>query len=153
MSKSKFSNQLVINAPAAEVFAFISDFQNIPKWNYYVMSVTQVEGDSITVGARYHQIRKNDEQYYEIIALTPDASITVQTSAGLPRFTRKMTVKPHENGTHLLDEWIFDFGWIPFANLFISKRVKSAVGANLQKLKTLLETSKVTLQDGRTIRL
>ena len=35
----EFENTIVIKKPIKEVFAFISNFENIPKWNYYVLEV------------------------------------------------------------------------------------------------------------------
>ena len=31
-----FSNSVAIDRPVDEVFAFISDFENVPKWNYAI---------------------------------------------------------------------------------------------------------------------
>jgi len=35
----EFENTIRIDRPIAEVFAFPSDFENIPKWSYYVLEV------------------------------------------------------------------------------------------------------------------
>ena len=35
----EFENTIRIDRPVGEVFAFLSDFENIPKWNYYVLEV------------------------------------------------------------------------------------------------------------------
>jgi uncharacterized membrane protein len=32
----EFENTIPIDRPIDEVFAFLSDFENIPKWNYYL---------------------------------------------------------------------------------------------------------------------
>jgi hypothetical protein len=52
--------------------------------------------------------------------------------------------------TILTDEWELDTGKPALVERFAGRNVKSAVAENLQKLKQLLETGKVTLQDGRT---
>jgi hypothetical protein len=44
-----------------------------------------------------------------------------------------------------------DTGKAALVERFAGRNVKSAVAENLQKLKQLLETGKVTLQDGRTV--
>ena len=38
----EFETMIRINRPIAEVFAFLSDFENIPKWNYYVLEVRKL---------------------------------------------------------------------------------------------------------------
>jgi uncharacterized membrane protein len=37
----EFENTVYTDRPIGEVFAFLSDFENIPKWNYYVLEVRQ----------------------------------------------------------------------------------------------------------------
>lgn len=31
-----FTNVVTINRPAHDVFAFLADFENVPKWNYAI---------------------------------------------------------------------------------------------------------------------
>jgi uncharacterized membrane protein len=35
----EFENTIHIDRPVNEVFELLSDFENIPKWNYYVLEV------------------------------------------------------------------------------------------------------------------
>ena len=35
----KFQNVIEIKAPVTEVFEFVADMRNTPKWNYFVMRV------------------------------------------------------------------------------------------------------------------
>jgi hypothetical protein len=58
----EFENTIRIDRPVDEVFAFLSDFENIPKWNYYVLEVRQLSDNPVGVGTTYHQVRKTDEQ-------------------------------------------------------------------------------------------
>jgi uncharacterized membrane protein len=53
----EFENIIHIDRPVEEVFAFLSDFESIPKWNYYVLEVRQLSEIPIGVGTTYHQIR------------------------------------------------------------------------------------------------
>ena len=36
-----------------EVFAFLSDFANIPKWNYFVLEVRRLSESPIGIGTSY----------------------------------------------------------------------------------------------------
>jgi hypothetical protein len=63
-------------------------------------------------------------------------------------FTLKQANNNHN--TLVTDEWRLDTGKPTFLKQLASIKVKSAAAKNLQKLKQLLETGKVTLQDGRT---
>lgn len=58
----KFQNVIEIQRATNDVFEFVADMRNMPKWNYFVMGVTQENGDGPKLGARYHQTRKTDRQ-------------------------------------------------------------------------------------------
>ena len=75
----EFENTVYIDRPVDEVFAFLSDFENIPKWNYYVLDVKQLSESPIGVGTTYHQVRKTDEQDFRIIEFEPDHMVAVKT--------------------------------------------------------------------------
>jgi len=60
----EFENTVYIDRPVDEVFSFLSDFENIPKWNYYVLEVRQRSESPIGIGTTYHQVRKTDEQVF-----------------------------------------------------------------------------------------
>jgi len=48
-----FENTVVIDRPIEYVFAFVTDLQRIPMWNYYVQSVTPTSVEVGTQGATY----------------------------------------------------------------------------------------------------
>jgi hypothetical protein len=53
----------------------------------------------------------------------------------------------------VVDEWKLATGKPAFVEKLTAGRIKSAVAENLAKLKELLETGQVVLQDGRKIAL
>ncbi|MDX1638697.1 MAG: SRPBCC family protein [Balneolaceae bacterium] len=67
----KFQNVIEIQASINDVFAFVADMRNMPKWNYFVTRVTQENGDGPERGVHYRQTRKTDSQRYEIIQYKP----------------------------------------------------------------------------------
>ena len=148
----EFKNTIHIDRPVGEVFAYLSDFENIPKWNYYVLEVTQLSDNPIGVGTTYHQVRKSDEQDFRIIDFAPNHIIGVQTLPhSSPSFERKFTLYEEGNTTRLRDEWKLDTGRPAIFERLARGRVKSAVAENLAKLKELLEEGRVVLQDGRQV--
>ncbi len=58
----EFENTIRIDRPIGEVFAFLSDLENVPKWNYYVVEVTKLSNGPIGIGTIYHQVRKRETQ-------------------------------------------------------------------------------------------
>jgi uncharacterized membrane protein len=75
----EFENTIRIDRPLDEVFAFLSDFENIPKWNFYVLEVRQLSESPMDVGTAYHQVRKSDEQDFRIIEFELNHSVAVKT--------------------------------------------------------------------------
>jgi uncharacterized membrane protein len=148
----EFENIIYIGRHIEEVFAFLSDFENIPKWNYYVLEVRQLSANPIGVGTTYHQIRKTDEQDFQIIEFEPNHSVAVKTLPhSSPSFERKFTLYAEGDTTHIRDEWKLDTGRPAVLERLARRRVKSAVAENLAKLEELLEEDRVVLQDGRQV--
>lgn len=148
----EFANTIRIDQPKEEVFAFLSDFENIPKWNYFVLKVTKTSEGSVALGTTYHQIRKTDEQDFHITEFEPNYKISVKTlPQSSPRFERQFTILEERNTTVITDKWVLDTGRPSLIEKLAAGKVKTAVAENLGKLKKLLETGSVTLQDGREV--
>jgi uncharacterized membrane protein len=146
----ELENTIRVDRPVDEVFAFLSDFENIPKWNYYVLEVRQLSDNPISVGTTYHQVRKSDQQDFRIIEFEPNHSVAVKTLPhSSPSFERKFTLYEEGDTTRIRDEWKLDTGRPAVLEKLAGGRVKSAVAENLAKLKELLEEGWVVLQDGR----
>jgi carbon monoxide dehydrogenase subunit G len=148
----EFENTIRIGRRIDEVFAFLSDFENIPKWNYYVLEVRQLSESPRGTGTTYHQVRKTDQQDFRIIEFEPDHTVTVKTlPQSSPSFERRFTLYEEGDTTRLRDEWKLDTGRPAVLERLARGRIKSAVAENLAKLKELLEEGRVVLQDGRQV--
>jgi uncharacterized membrane protein len=150
----EFENTIPIDRPTYEVFAFLSDFENIPKWNYYVLEVRQLSESPIGVGTTYHQVRMSDQQDFRIIEFEANHTVAVKTlPQSSPSFERRLTLYEEGDTTRVRDEWKLDTGRPALLERLARARVKSAVAENLAKLKELLEEGRVFLQDGREVTL
>ncbi|MGD8490264.1 MAG: SRPBCC family protein [Anaerolineae bacterium] len=147
----EFKNRIVIDRPVEEVFAFVADFENVPKWNYYVLEVNKTSAGPLGVGTTYHQTRKTDEQDFGVIEYEPTERVVVKTLPhAQPAFEMRFMFQPLEGGTQMTDAWKLDTGGPGLLERLGRGKVKQAVKENLVKLKELLETGSVQLQDGRT---
>lgn len=143
----EFENTLHIDGPLTEVFAFLADFENIPKWNYYVLNVRKLTAGPIGIGTTYHQVRQTDAQDFRITDFEPGHQVTVQTiPPSSPAFERRLTLADEGGSTWLRDEWKLDTGWPGLLEKLAAGGIKSAVAANLAKIKELLEAGQVVLQ-------
>jgi uncharacterized membrane protein len=151
----ELSNKLEIRRPIAEVFQFLSNFENMPKWNYFVVNVKKISDGPVGINTAFRQKRKTDSQEYKIVEYEPDKRVAIEFQPPSVKLTMRFTLKSshNDNDTVVVDEWKFDTG-IPalFARIGITN-VKAAVAENLEKLKQLLETGKTILQDGREERI
>ncbi|HET7089877.1 MAG TPA: SRPBCC family protein [Anaerolineae bacterium] len=149
-----FENTIVIDRPIEEVFAFVVDLPSIPKWNYYVLSVSLTSPKLGAVGSTYHQIRKNDEQDLRISQLELNRLLVVETiPPSRPELRREIKFEAQGDSTRIIDTWQLDMGVPKLLEPLAANRAKSGVRENLEKLKVLLESGKVTLQDGRSFSL
>jgi uncharacterized protein YndB with AHSA1/START domain len=48
-----FENTVTIQRPAGQVFAFLADFENIPRWNYAIEDTSKISAGPVGVGTRY----------------------------------------------------------------------------------------------------
>jgi uncharacterized protein YndB with AHSA1/START domain len=75
---------VTIDRPVGEVFAFVADCRNDPRWCPRVLSVEQVAGDGPGPGARYRavhrpiRLRKPMELAVEVVALEPPHRLTLR---------------------------------------------------------------------------
>lgn len=146
----EFENTIRIQRPVQDVYAFVADFENVPKWNYYVVSVNKLTERPVGEGVQYHQIRKDDQQRFEVTEYRPNEVVTVETTPeSQPRFKRRLVFVSANGGTTITDTWELELNLNPLLQWLGASKVKSAVAENLGKLKELLETGQTQLQDGR----
>lgn len=147
-----FENRVRIERPREEVFDFVSNFENVPKWNYFVKSVRKVSQGPLGLGARFHQIRKTDQQQFEIVEFERPSKVVVKTLKGsAPKFRMKFEFEKRYDHTILIDTWQLETGHNPLVEMLGKSKVKAAVAENLSKLKELMETHKARLQDGQLV--
>jgi carbon monoxide dehydrogenase subunit G len=146
----EFENTIRVRRPIAEVFAFLSDLENIPKWNYYVLEVRKTSAGPIKIGTTYHQIRKTDQQDFRITTLEHNHTLAIKTSPqSSPSLEMRFILSEEGNATRIRDQWKLETGQPALLERLAAGKVKSAVAENLTKLMQLLEQRKVILQDGR----
>jgi carbon monoxide dehydrogenase subunit G len=148
----EIENTIRVERPISEVFEFLADLENIPKWNYYILDVRKLSDGPIGIGTTYHQVRKTDEQDLRITELEQNHRLTVKTSPqSIPGLEMRFILHEEGKSTRIRDEWKLDTGLPVLLERLGARRVKSAVAENLAKLKELLEERQVILQDGRKV--
>jgi hypothetical protein len=50
---ASFENTVTIRRPVEDVFAFLADFENVPKWNYAIVETRKVSPGPVGVSGRH----------------------------------------------------------------------------------------------------
>ena len=80
-----FENTVTIQRPAEEVFAFLADFENIPKWNYAIEETRKASAGPVGVGTRYRQIRSvpsRSAEGFEVTVFEPARRLGIDGQIG-----------------------------------------------------------------------
>ena len=102
-----FQNTITIACPADEVFAFLADLRNIPKWNYAIERTVQTSPGPARAGASYRQTRtipRRSEENLQITAFEPPSRLTVNGQLGSFRATTSYLLQPAAGGTRLTND-------------------------------------------------
>jgi uncharacterized membrane protein len=83
---------VIVNRPVAEVYNFVLDGNNNPRWRPAVIAISRMPGTPDGLGARYKQSLKGPggrpiDGDYEITQAMPNQSIAFQVIAGPARPT------------------------------------------------------------------
>jgi Polyketide cyclase / dehydrase and lipid transport len=132
-----FQNTVTIRRAVEDVFTFLADFENIPKWNYAIVETKKTSPGAVGVGTTYRQIRSipdRSEEGFKVTAFDIGPFIATISYLLTPigdetRLTNAVDLKPSSAVLRL------------FAPLAVS-RVKASVAANLERLKQVLETGR-----------
>jgi uncharacterized protein YndB with AHSA1/START domain len=136
------SNEIVIDRPCDDVFAFLADPQNDRQWRSGILDLRRVSGDGI--GARYVQGVKGPGGRWiaadiEITELTPSKTIAFHTIAGPARPRGRYELAAADGGTHLRFELEADMrGLKRLIAPMVQKTMNDEV-ARLAQLKHVLE--------------
>ena len=142
----RFQNTVTIARPPDEVFAFLADFRDIPKWNYAIARTVQTSPGPAGAGATYRQTRtipRPSEESLQITVFEPPSRLAVQGQIGPFHATTSYLLEPATGGTRLTNTVELEPSSAllrPIGPLAVPT-VKAAVARNLGTLKRLLEAA------------
>lgn len=135
---------VTIKRPAAEVFAFVGNGLNAPKWRPSVLDIELVSGDG--VGAVYRQgvqgpMGRRIAADYEVTAFEPNRRLEFKAIAGPVRPTGGYMFEETTDGTNVTFWLEESLGGLK--GLFLGRQVQQTMQAEmayLDRLKTVLES-------------
>ncbi len=137
-------HQVTILRPASEVFAFIADGLNGPKWRSGILDIAHVSGSG--VGATYKQGVKGPggrriDADYRVTTYEPNSRLAFEGIAGPVRPTGEYFLEDVDGGTDLTFALRADLGGIKKLLMggAVQKTMDSEVEAT-ERLKRLMES-------------
>jgi uncharacterized protein YndB with AHSA1/START domain len=138
------SDEIVIHRPVSEVWSFLADAENDPKWRDGVLEIERVAGEG--VGTRYRQrVRgpggRSIPADIELTDFVRDSSIGFGTIAGPVRPRGRYELQPLPEGTHLRFSLDAELRGLKRLMTPILKRTMATEVGRLRQLKRVLEDS------------
>jgi carbon monoxide dehydrogenase subunit G len=134
----------LIDKPIKEVFAFVANPNNMPKWNSAVVSLEQITPGDVGVGTKFKSIGemmgRRVEGEMQVVAYEPDTKCGFQMNAGPMQVNMTLTFKTVGTGTKIsLNAQGNPAGFFKIAEGMMTGRVKTMMEENLARLKSSLE--------------
>jgi len=143
----EFRNTVTIRRPVEDVFAFLADFENVPRWNHAIESTTKTSPGPVGVGSTFRQIRsepKRSEEGFEVTVFEPTNRLAIDGEIGPFHARAEYLLEPIEGATRLTNAVELEPSSAVSKLLapFAGSRIRTAVAENLGVLKRLLESDK-----------
>jgi carbon monoxide dehydrogenase subunit G len=134
----------LIDRPMKDVFAFVSNLNNMSKWNSAVVSLEQVTPGAVGVGTKFKSVGemmgRRIEGEVQVTSYEPDTKTGFQMNAGPMQMNITISFKPVGTGTKVsLNAQGNPAGVFKLAEGMMQGRVKSMMEENLARLKSVLE--------------
>ncbi len=138
-----FENTVRIRRPIEEVFGFLSQFENVPKWNYAIVETRMVSEGPVGVGTIYRQVRSvpsRSEERFEVTVYNPPRYLEIRGQLGPFPSRLSYALDALPEGTRVTNTVQLELrGPGRLLGRVAVPRVRDAVAANLRKLKEVLE--------------
>jgi uncharacterized protein YndB with AHSA1/START domain len=137
------AHETIINRPLEDVFSFLAEAENDPKWRPGVLDISRVSGSG--VGARYRQgvkgpMGRRIPADIEITELEPNELIGFRAVEGPVRPTGRYELAPVDGGTRVRFVLEAQVGGLKkLMAPMVQKQMTAEVG-HLENLKRVLES-------------
>ena len=132
---------VVINKPIAQVFAYVTDGSNAPKWQG---GLEAVEGQASSVGSQYTEVRKfmgrEMRSVMELTALEPNTRWAAKVVKGPVPYEVSVQFEPSGGGTRLTTRVNGEpTGFFKVAEGMVKGQLEKSIEEDNNRLKKILE--------------
>lgn len=140
-----FEIGILIDRSVEDVFAFVSNPMNLPKWQSMVATVEPASSGFVGVGSKYkvhsELMGRKIDGVMEITDYDPPSKFGFKNVAGPVQIRAMASFKSVGTGTHLsLNAEGEPGGVFKLAEGVLARQVKSQMEDNLKRLKSVLES-------------
>jgi uncharacterized membrane protein len=141
----KHSNSIEIKAPVGEVFAFISNLENIPKWQSEVVNSRVLSSGPLQKGTRFEEVvtvmGKKMPTLCEVTDYQPTKIFGFKSdSANMISYIGQFQFEPNGTGTKLTVDAAFSLkGFWRIMEPLFGMEVRKGIGDELKNVKSILE--------------
>lgn len=147
MIKIKVEQSVAISLPAAEVFAYISDLENLVDWSSTIIAVRKTSRGPIRVGttvrATMRFLGRWSDLAFEIVEYDPARSLTIKSIAGISPCLFCYQFEAGKNGGMVLSqEAVIQVveGIVEMEEAMVMSAVRRQLEYDLVTLRDLLQT-------------
>jgi uncharacterized membrane protein len=148
LNKMKVEQGVFINLPAGQIFAYMSNLENLADWSGAVISARKISTEETLVGTTVRctirVLGKWFDATYEIVECVPDRYLSFKSITSVAPSLVCYRFEPLKgSGTNVSVEEIIHFtgGFLGFAEILITRVINRQIANDLQTLKDLLETT------------
>ena len=136
---------ITIDRPVEEVFAYVSDLQNAPKWQNGLLEVRRITESPDGIDTQFTGIRnfmgRKVESVLQFTTYELNKKFAFKSISGSSPFEETTLFEPTAEGTKLTARLeLQTSGLMGLAEPMIASSLKRDVDANYESLKNLLET-------------
>ncbi|WP_328988512.1 SRPBCC family protein [Kribbella sp. NBC_01245] len=139
----QFTNTIRIDRQPTDVFAYLAQFENVPMWNYAISETQKISDGPVGVGSQYRQARtipSPSEELFTVTEFEPGNRLAIRGAIGPFQGDITYLLEPDGTATTLANTMdLKATGPLRLIAPLTGSRVKSAVAANLEVLKQILE--------------
>lgn len=142
----KDRQSVVINLPAEEIFAYLSDFENLVDWSAATIAVRKTSPGEIRVGATVRStiqfLGRWMDITFEVVEYEPDHCLTIKSLSGVTPCLFSYQFEPTEDGaTNVSLETVIHLtgGILGLTEAVVANVVRRQLVYDLLTLKDVLE--------------
>jgi len=133
-----------IERPSDEVFAYISNFENNPKWQSGQLEAKFSTEEPLRLGSTYDQVAKflgrRIVSTFEVLEYEPNRKVKAASTSGSFPITFTRLVEPNGEGTEVTAIIEGDAsGFFKLAEPLLKSMVQKSVDSDYQNLKRIME--------------